>query len=332
MHSPLAESRLAGFDLVQANYKTIGDHGIRADFLIPQSNYTGKRPIIIRFHGGGFITGDSLFMEWFPQYLFDIAKEHNAVIVSPNYRLMPEATSLEFFDDIEDFWVWLHSSTVAELLSSGPTPTELDLSRIITAGESAGGTLSICLALAHPEEIRAGTASYPGLIRTAPEISPEQTEAPRLSGLSPDEANRLVNEAIKRANQGEIRSSAMVPYRLDLMLAAIETGRNFELYERGTEKDPRRTLRHPIERLDEPDLKFPRGGLSIRHGLEDNIVPPEISQIFVDKARAVMKGKPGGDKIVLTLQPGGHGFENDTRGDEEWLQENLQSAIEAWLE
>ncbi|RAL06088.1 uncharacterized protein BO80DRAFT_370477 [Aspergillus ibericus CBS 121593] len=327
MHSPLVENRLAGFDLVQANYKTIGDHGIRADFLIPQSNYTGKRPIIIRFHGGGFITGDSLFMEWFPQYLFDIAKEHNAVIVSPNYRLMPEATSLEIFDDVEDFWVWLHSPAVAELLSSHPTPTKLDLSRIITAGESAGGALSLCLALAHPDEIRAGTASFPNLIETT-----AQTEAPRLSGLSPDEADRLVDEAIERANRGEIRSSGMVPDRLDLMLAAIETGRNIKLYERGTEKDPRRALRHPMVRLDESDLKLPRGGLSIRHGQDDPIVPPVISQTFVDKARAALKGKPGGDKIALALQPGSHGFEGNTRSDEAWLQENLRVALEAWLE
>lgn len=56
MQSPLAQKRLAGFDLVQTNYKTVGDHNIRADFIIPQSNYTGKRPVILRFHGGGFVS------------------------------------------------------------------------------------------------------------------------------------------------------------------------------------------------------------------------------------------------------------------------------------
>lgn len=57
MQSPLAQKRLAGFDLVQTNYKTVGDHNIRADLIIPQSNYTGKRPVIIHFHGGGFVSG-----------------------------------------------------------------------------------------------------------------------------------------------------------------------------------------------------------------------------------------------------------------------------------
>ncbi|PYH97113.1 alpha/beta-hydrolase, partial [Aspergillus ellipticus CBS 707.79] len=144
-------------------YKTVGDHGIRADIIIPQSDHTGKRPVIVHFHGGGFITGDALFWGWFPPYLNDIAKEHNAVIVSANYRMLPEVTSNDLFDDIEDLWTWLHSSTLKDLLSSLNTPTELDLERIITAGESAGGLISICLALAHPDEIRAGLASYPPL-------------------------------------------------------------------------------------------------------------------------------------------------------------------------
>ncbi|RAK92509.1 alpha/beta-hydrolase [Aspergillus costaricaensis CBS 115574] len=332
MQSPLAQKRLAGFDLVQTNYKTVGDHNIRADFIIPQSNYTGKRPVIIHFHGGGFLTGDALFFEWFPQYLFDIAKQHNAVIVSPNYRLLPEATTLDLFDDIEDFWIWLHSPAASELLSSQPNPTELDLDRIITAGESAGGTLSICHALAHPEEIRAATASFPGFLSAPVEDVSARKDPPRLSGLSLEEANRVVDEAIRDSEKGVVQSSITPPERLPLMLAIVEVARLYELYERGTEKDPRRALRHPMERLDEPDVKFPRGGISIRHGLEDDILPPEDSQAFVDKARKVMDGKPGGDKIVLALRPGGHGFESETTGDEEWLQENLRFAIEAWLE
>lgn len=44
--------KLTGFDVVQSNYKTVGDHGIRADFLIPKVLPKGKRPIIVFFHGG----------------------------------------------------------------------------------------------------------------------------------------------------------------------------------------------------------------------------------------------------------------------------------------
>jgi hypothetical protein len=74
-------------------------------------------------------------MEWFPQWVLDLAKKHNAVIATANYRLLPEATSLEIYEDIEGFWSWLHSPEVEVLLSSCPSPAKLDLDRIITAGE-----------------------------------------------------------------------------------------------------------------------------------------------------------------------------------------------------
>ena len=97
------------------------------------------------------INGDSLFLDWLPLWLLDLAKKHGAVIASPNYRLMPESTSLDLFDDLEDFWTWLPSSSVAELLSSQVHPVDLDFDRILLAGESAGGHLSICFALAHTD-------------------------------------------------------------------------------------------------------------------------------------------------------------------------------------
>lgn len=49
-------------------------------------------------------------------------------------------------------------------------------------------------------------------------------------------------------------------------------------------------------------------------------------------ARDVMKGKPGGDRIVLALRERGHGFDGMVRLEEVWLQESLQVAVEVWLE
>lgn len=47
--------KLAGLDLIQATYKKVGDHEIRTDIFIPQKPFTGKRPVILRFHGGGLV-------------------------------------------------------------------------------------------------------------------------------------------------------------------------------------------------------------------------------------------------------------------------------------
>lgn len=47
--------KLSGFDLIQADFKKVQNHGIRADFLVPQTPLHGKRPVIVRFHGGGLV-------------------------------------------------------------------------------------------------------------------------------------------------------------------------------------------------------------------------------------------------------------------------------------
>jgi cephalosporin-C deacetylase-like acetyl esterase len=56
MGSLETHSKLAGFNLLQTHYKQVGDHAIRADFIIPRSTFTGKRPVIVRFHGGGLVS------------------------------------------------------------------------------------------------------------------------------------------------------------------------------------------------------------------------------------------------------------------------------------
>ncbi|RHZ49385.1 uncharacterized protein CDV56_103392 [Aspergillus thermomutatus] len=299
MGSVETHEKLTGFNLIQTHYKQVGDHPIRADFIIPPSTFTGKRPVIVRFHGGGLITGDSLLMEWFPIWLLQLAKKHDAVIVSPNYRLLPESTSPEIFSDIEDFWAWLHSSTVAELLATSPTPTQLDLDRILTAGDSAGGLLSICFGLAHADEVRATTATYPCV-----DMASEYFRTATKSEPLPDVPASTVDAYLAQMDRSAIRSSALLPDRFDLMLAALYYGGLGQFYEDGAEDSPR----------------------------EDAIVPVEQSQKFVAKAREVMKGKPGGNKIILTLREGDHGFDVEVPLEEEWLLSTLKEAVEAWLE
>ncbi|GFF26437.1 probable carboxylesterase 6 [Aspergillus udagawae] len=326
MGSVETNEKLAGFNLIQTHYKQIGDHAIRADFIIPKSTFTGKRPVIVRFHGGGLVTGDSLLMEWLPIWLLQLAKKHDAVIVSPNYRLLPESTSPEIFSDIEDFWVWLHSSAVTELLATSSAPTQLDLDRILTAGDSAGGLLSICVGLAHADEVRATAASYP-MVDMASEYFRTATSSEPL----PDVPASTVEDYLAQMDRSAIRSSAFLPDRFDLMVAAIYYGALGQFYEDGAEGSPRE-LRYPLEWLDRPDVKIPRGGIAILHGLQDAVVPVEQSEKFVEKAREVMKGRPGGDKVILTLREGDHGFDVEASLEEEWLSSHLKQAVEAWLE
>ena len=238
---------------------------------------------------------------------------------------MPEASTQDVYTDVEDFWSWLHSSAAADLLLQHKT--ELDLTRILTAGESAGGLLSIALALSHPEQIRACTAAYL-CVDLLSEHFTAAKETPLMGIFIPESA---VTDHVAQILPGAIESSAFPPVRLDLMLGAIQNGQFINLYERGT-GGADRALRYPFEKLDQPEVKIPAGGIAIIHGQQDDIVPPEGSERFVAKAREVTQGRPGGDKIVLTTREGGHGFDGMTELKERWLLDTLKPAVDAWLE
>lgn len=47
--------KLSPFHLIQTDYKKVSEHGIRSDILVPKDSFTGKRPVILRFHGGGLV-------------------------------------------------------------------------------------------------------------------------------------------------------------------------------------------------------------------------------------------------------------------------------------
>ena len=238
---------------------------------------------------------------------------------------MPESSTQDVYTDVDDFWSWLHSSAAADLLLQHKT--ELDLTRILTAGESAGGLLSIALALSHPEQIRACTAAYP-CVDLVSEHFTAAKETPLMGIFMPESA---VTDHVAQIVPGSIESSSFPPLRLDLMLGAIQNGQFIDLYERGT-GGADRALRYPFEKLDLPHVKIPAGGIAIIHGKQDDIVPPEGSERFVAKAREATQGRPGGDKIVLTTQEGGHGFDGMTELKEEWLLDTLKQAVDTWLE
>jgi acetyl esterase/lipase len=262
-------------------------------------------------------------MDFWSHWLSDLAIEENAIIISPNYRLLPSVTSTQIYEDIEDFWTWVHSSALTDLLAAHST--EADLSRILSAGESAGGLLSIYLALAH--EIRACTAAYPLVDLSSEAFTKPRTVLP----FGVHQAESLIQETIDSIPAGVQESSVETQARLSFMLAAIEHGVLGGLYERGT-GGLLREARYPSIRLGSSGVKAPVGGFAIIHGKQDSVVPVKQSEVFVELAREVFKGTSGGENIVLTVRDGEHGFDADARYEESWLRETLEAAVRAWLE
>jgi acetyl esterase/lipase len=264
-------------------------------------------------------------MDFWPQWLTDLAIETNAIILSPNYRLLPSATSTQIYEDVEDFWAWVHSPALADLLAAHGA--EADLARILSAGESAGGLLSIALALAHPE-IRACTAAYPCV-----DLAAEAFNAPREVlpfGISQDKGliEKTIEDVLKA---GVVESSIEEHERLVFMLALVQHGALGELYERGAGGEGRE-VRYPAVRIEGVGARIPVGGIAIIHGRGDSVVPVGESERFVGRAKEIFKGVPGGDRIVLTIRDGEHGFDAGVRYEEDWLKDTFKGAVDAWLE
>ncbi|KAJ5692402.1 hypothetical protein N7462_001825 [Penicillium macrosclerotiorum] len=318
--------KLDGFEILQHNYKHIGDHGIRADILIPKTKYNGARPLIIRTHGGALMMGDSLYMDWWPQWTSDLALQNEAVIVSPNYRLLPEATGADIYADIEDFWTWVHSAEFVDLLAKHTSPTKVDLSRIFTSGDSAGGLISLYLALSHPTEIRAAVLAYPFLDPSSESFSSPRATAPFNHPIP----ESVIHENMKAVVLDTVKSSISTPDSLAFMLAAVQHGAITGMYERGSQGVPREVL-YPMERLEQPNLQIPQGGIAVIHGRQDTVVPLGDVEKFVTRAKQVTEGLPG-NGVVLTVRDGEHGFDSAVPYEEAWLKDAIKTAVDAWLE
>ena len=93
-------------------------------------------PIVLYFHGGGWVTGDLDTYDLSDRIL---ASEAHAMVLSVAYRLAPENRFPAAHDDAFAAYKWLLAN--ASLLGADPR-------RIAVAGESAGGNLAINVSIA----------------------------------------------------------------------------------------------------------------------------------------------------------------------------------------
>lgn len=93
------------------------------------------RPLVVYFHGGGFVFGDLRGGDWIAG---TVAKQLDAVVVSVDYRLAPKHPFPAAVDDCYAALVWA-ADHAAELGA--------DAGRIGVLGESAGGNLAAVVAL-----------------------------------------------------------------------------------------------------------------------------------------------------------------------------------------
>ncbi|KAJ7583862.1 Alpha/Beta hydrolase protein [Mycena floridula] len=313
----MASEKFAPFNIFTATYKTVHDHIIQADVLIPKSISPARYPVIVSFHGGGLVLGARLIPDWFAQWYIDYALKHSAIIITADYRLLPEAKGKDLLEDLDDLWKWLHDDFPTFLAESAPGFSP-DLTRILSTGDSAGGYLAIQLALSQPVAgIRGVIAAYPMTDMASDFYKKGEKPANFLMG-HPPVPESVIDEHLASMAPNAVVSSAEPPLRMELGVAINQHGRYLEFL--GTEPEL-----FPFDRIEHVSAIPP---MLILHGDEDSIAPVEHSRLFVEKVKQFLPDT----KVELVTAPGEHGFDKDANLETPWLKEGLKMITSQWLE
>jgi len=111
-------------------YKTVKGHDIKANIFLPVSGE--KHPVLVYLHGGGFIFGNRDGLE---TPLREKLVANGYAVISADYRLAPETKLDEIIEDASDVVKWIRLN--------GEQKYNIDTSKIVVAGGSAGGYLAL---------------------------------------------------------------------------------------------------------------------------------------------------------------------------------------------
>ncbi|KAF2821833.1 alpha/beta-hydrolase [Ophiobolus disseminans] len=311
-----AATRFDSFHVHRTFYKKIGDHQIAVGILVPKVLQPGKHPLMVKFHGGALITGDCLYPDWNAAFFIPFIHRTNSIVVLPNYRLIPEHSGADILQDLSDFWAWFHAGNVDNyLFSQHPSPSlDLDYSKVLVAGDSAGGYMALMSALTQPRDsIKAALVEYPMTNYLNVDIAPTWFGTP---SPGPEVAQQHLASIIP----GAVISSAIPLARNGLSYSLAAYGRYLEFFG----EDPKLW---PIGLIGDAEAMPPTW---IIHGDADLAVDVGDSRKFVD---AWEKGGVKGEVKLSVVEGGDHGFDNATKEDEEgWLKDGLVWVEKKWLE
>ncbi len=129
-------------------------YSIPARLYAPHPQDAGPLPVLVFFHGGGFVVGNVGTHDTLARVL---AVQGDCAVLSVDYRLAPEHRFPAAFNDAWDAVFWLVQR--APVLG-------LDASRLALGGDSAGGTLAAACSVQAANEgvpVRLQLLFYPGM-------------------------------------------------------------------------------------------------------------------------------------------------------------------------
>ena len=262
-------------------YKQIGGHDIQADVYRP--NDTGVRPVIMFIHGGALIMGfrGGLNQEQVRRYI-----DAGFALVSIDYRLAPETKLEDLLEDVKDAHRWIREK--------GPQLFHIDPDRLVVAGGSAGGYLTLMCGLMLTPKPKALAAFYgygdiDGSWYSKPD--PFYTQQP---AVAKEEAWAKVGKSMISGTPGKHERGTFYLYCRQNGLWPLEV----------TGHDPAKEPRYfdgfcPVRNVTK---QYPP--TILLHGNADTDVPYRES---VDMAAA--QKRAGVEHEFITAEGGGHGFD-----------------------
>jgi acetyl esterase len=181
---------------------------------------SGGRPLVVYFHGGGFVFGELRLGDWLCSH---VAVAVGAVVMSVDYRLAPRHRFPAAVDDCYAALTWA-AENVAALGAGGP---------IGVMGESAGGNLSAVMCLLARD--RGGPAiSHQVLIYPATDMTSAPKAAANTPFLSGPEMRAYRQHYLADADPADIRvSPQLAEDHSQLPPALIQVGEHDPLRDDG---------------------------------------------------------------------------------------------------
>jgi acetyl esterase len=158
---PAADARAMTAAMRDIADAPVGELAVIRDFAIPGPAGTipariydkretrGAGPVMVFYHGGGFVIGS---LHTYEPYCAEVARLLDLPVISIDYRLSPEYPFPAPAEDCEAATRWIASS---------PSELGLEVTGLITSGDSAGGNLTIVTTMA----LRDNPAAVPVLVQ-----------------------------------------------------------------------------------------------------------------------------------------------------------------------
>jgi acetyl esterase/lipase len=163
----------------------------------------GARPLIVNFHGGGFVLGDLRMADWMCS---SVAVTVGAVVVSVDYRLAPAHQFPAAVDDCYAALTWAAENAADLGVATAGTAMA---SRIGVMGESAGGNLSAVMCLLARD--RGGPPiSHQVLLYPATDMTTMSPAAERSLIISEPEMRAFKRLYLGDADQADPRASPLL--------------------------------------------------------------------------------------------------------------------------